>query len=930
MLAIAIAYSWGRVRIGAIALLSSVALAILAFASLTKWMRRRSCRRVRVCHFLIALSALLGPLVLGRASAQLIDLGTLPGGSFSGAFAVSNGQVVGNADTASGAEHAFSWTQAGGMVDLGTLGGSTSEASAVSNGQVVGTTTNASGPDARAFSWTQAGGMVDLGTLPGGSASEVFFVDGVPGAAVSNGQVVGRSATDATGDFDAFSWTQAGGMVDLGTLGGTGSEAYAVSNGQVVGLASTASDDPHAFSWTQAGGMVDLGTLGGSTSEALAVSNGQVVGDATTASDAFDHAFSWTQAGGMIDLGTLGGSNSVAVAVSNGQVVGHANIASGAEHAFSWTQAGGMVDLGTLGGSSSEALAVSNGQVVGDATTNASSDDTHAFSWTQAGGMVDLGTLGGATSEAFAVSNGQVVGEAATNASGTFRGATHAFSTTPLVTITLVDPVPGLLDTSTGSRITADTTALASKGRLVSGVGADGVSRVVVRIPASSAGEQFAVSLLNDQGHSSSSSNEDGGLGQISDISFTRQSVIVTAASTTPPMAFAVYQAPVDFPRPLNISDPAASSRMVTIEAQPLPTGALGNLSVAILRPPVVLVHGIWGDASNWNGFLPFTNDPQNRFYLERADYSNLIGSRITVFLPDDADALGLLSGIQLTNHIHKFARAHSLGFSYNAKSVLDNIFVAVNDFKFRGNPASIAVAAVQADIVAHSMGGDISRYLPLLPNFYLPGNFSQGEVHKVITIDTPHLGSPLPFGLLQGENQCLRDLFMFADNMAFAAVTLDSAKQTTPGAACELSENVSGMSLCNTLQQIHDPSTRRLPTALIAAAMGSAQLDRIDDFHFKAFAMRRICSGDPLAADLTSALWPTVFGGDSDAIVSLDSQLDGLAGTAFTNAVHSAGTEVLGFGGPNVLEQASGVPQQVIDLLNIPVTDTSTYQALP
>jgi len=105
--------------------------------------------------------------------------------------------------------------------------------------------------------------------------------------------------------------TQAGGMVDLGTLpGGTNSRATAVDNGQVVGYAMTAGAEfvEHAFSWTQAGGMVDLGE-----GEAIAVSNGQVVGY-----NAGGHAFSWTQEGGMVDLGTLG-PFSRASDVSDGQ-----------------------------------------------------------------------------------------------------------------------------------------------------------------------------------------------------------------------------------------------------------------------------------------------------------------------------------------------------------------------------------------------------------------------------------------------------------------------------------------------------------------------------------------------------------------------------------------------------------------------------------
>jgi probable HAF family extracellular repeat protein len=56
-----------------------------------------------------------------------------------------------------------------------------------------------------------------------------------------------------------------------GTLGGTFSVAADVSaRGQVVGESTTAGDaEGHAFSWTKTGGMVDLGTLGGTGSGAL-------------------------------------------------------------------------------------------------------------------------------------------------------------------------------------------------------------------------------------------------------------------------------------------------------------------------------------------------------------------------------------------------------------------------------------------------------------------------------------------------------------------------------------------------------------------------------------------------------------------------------------------------------------------------------------
>jgi probable HAF family extracellular repeat protein len=369
----------------------------------------------------VLLVVVLGGLI-GRAHAApvftAIELGTF-GGPYGEAVAVNaGGQVVGWAWTADRAQHAFSWTQARGIVDLGTLDGFVqSAAAAVSDsGQVVGSAYTGEYEVERAFSWTEAGGMVDLGTL-GGAHSRAVAVN-------ESGQVVGRS-TIADGSEHAFSWTEAGGMVDLGTLGGSLSRSVAVNeSGQVVGHSLTVDGYIRGFSWTQAGGMVDVGTLDGfAHSSAEAVSDaGQIVGSAETAGLEVRHAISWTPTGGMVDLGTLGGTSSKAIAVNeNGQVVGSAETGRGFEHAFSWTPTGGMVDLGTLGGRWSEAVAVNDsGQVVGDAQIDDASPP-HAFSWTEADGMFDLGTLSGDQSYAAALNGaGQVVGWAET-ASGETR-----------------------------------------------------------------------------------------------------------------------------------------------------------------------------------------------------------------------------------------------------------------------------------------------------------------------------------------------------------------------------------------------------------------------------------------------------------------------------------------------------------------------------
>src|SRR5207247_1304568 len=113
-------------------------------------------------------------------------------------------------------------------------------------------------------------------------------------------------------------------MIDLGTLGGSFSDATLVStDGRVFGRSDTSDGTSRLFTWTPAGGMVDLGTLGGFSMLSAVNAGGQAVGVSNT--PVGQHAFSWTPAGGMIDLGTLAGTGfSLANAVgSTGQVVGH-------------------------------------------------------------------------------------------------------------------------------------------------------------------------------------------------------------------------------------------------------------------------------------------------------------------------------------------------------------------------------------------------------------------------------------------------------------------------------------------------------------------------------------------------------------------------------------------------------------------------------
>src|SRR5271156_1404809 len=147
--------------------------------------------------------------------------------------------------------------------------------------------------------------------------------------------------------------------------------------------------------------------------------------------------------------------------------------------------------------------------------------------------------------------------------------------------------------------------------------------------------------------------------------------------------AFSFYQAPDVY------GDTTGMSRQVQVQFVFTPDSGNGDTTsitanLTVVRPPMMLIHGVWGSAGTWDPMIFITNAPSKVF---NADYSSTNGASFTTNLPK----------------IQGFV-ANTLMLSHQA-----------------------GYAATKADVVAHSMGGILTRLYAASPQYMRPDNFNRG-----------------------------------------------------------------------------------------------------------------------------------------------------------------------------------------------------------
>ena len=432
-----------------------------------------------------------------------------------------------------------------------------------------------------------------------------------------------------------------------------------------------------------------------------------------------------------------------------------------------------------------------------------------------------------------------------------------------------VDPVPDLL---VGPTVTSDTAMLAKNGRVVTGIAADGAAQAVIRVKTGQPGT-VEFSLVDENGAVLPPSNFNGSLSQVSEeMGSGSLSVPTVDVEGVGPMAFAAYHAPMDFSSSPTSPEAGLPDRKISIKITlRTATGETveSTESIKVVRPPVVLVHGLWDSEGAWNNFAPLIAD--SKLFIRRINYQ----------------------------------RTNAGPFEVNAAKVGDQLEDFLQDFK-----TSQAVAAIQANVVSHSMGGLLARLQPFLEeSFFRDDNFNLGYVHKLVNIGTPNFGTRFAQFLLRSA--CVQRFFK------------DYGRPADEGAVEDLVPNNQALNQINNMSspiQIHQ---------IVGLASNLNKAD--SELFFGVPYIRLRCRNDFRGLPVFGFFDTVLLSPDHDLVVTALSQRGRASGnfTPTANVIHSRVPPL--FIGIGELESLS-ISRRVVELLHTPLRqpEFDTFLTIP
>ncbi len=200
---------------------------------------------------------------------------------------------------------------------------------------------------------------------------------------------------------------------------------------------------------------------------------------------------------------------------------------------------------------------------------------------------------------------------------------------------------------------------------------------------------------------------------------------------------------------PLGVTPPSYTDKIIVTARQGGRTTS--SPAIELVPPPVVLVHGIWSDNTTLGGIFSFLQNvpPWDKHpeLVETLCYSKFLAfdAERDPATKDVADSLtkNSISPCEQTSRDAISSTVHELLTILDSKHIVGS----------------------RVDVVAHSMGGLAARWVASQDKYkkgsyrYLR-NRGKGEFHKIVTLDTPELGSELARFLVDHSgDRFLRDI---------------------------------------------------------------------------------------------------------------------------------------------------------------------------
>ncbi len=275
-------------------------------------------------------------------------------------------------------------------------------------------------------------------------------------------------------------------------------------------------------------------------------------------------------------------------------------------------------------------------------------------------------------------------------------------NTIHFISVKVIDPNPSMI--LNNGTLTTTITAL-DTAKIVNGAATDGITKVLL-YSNSTTQMRFWVSDSSD-GSFSSLSNQNSTFSEVT-ISPVNGKVV------------AIYNAPDGFGNTFDNQ----TSRQIAIKAAFLNSADSTIIDFKLVTPPVVMVHGMWSGPSVWDKD-GFTNFLTARGFSAPvlADYGE---KSYATFNPSDGESI------------------------YGITAVRTAVLQSLLNYK------NLKIAASQVDVVAHSLGGLMARSYSQKPYFIQQVNYYKGYIHKLITLGTPHKGSPFGPELWRNKDNLL------------------------------------------------------------------------------------------------------------------------------------------------------------------------------